>query len=882
MPGATAIFGHLAAGGTLVTATRRQARVWRRLHDARQRHAGLRVWPSPDVLPLEAWLERCWYESGGGSEGPQLLAAPQATWPWRRRVRGHADMALLDERDLAGAARAAWVQLVSFGGSPAALAATPLTRDQRAFRDWALAVERDLAEAGWLDPALLPGALGGRAARFGPATRALLVGFDAPAPALGRLLSAIRDAGGQAAFAPSASPPATASAFGAEHPDDELEAILDWLAARLADQPDALLGVALPGLDPRRGHVERAFDSALQPELELPGALERDRRVDFAGGPPLASLQVVGDALAALAAADSTLAFSAASRLLRSRHLGPPEERDARLRLELSLRREGVDALPTAALARRARDLGAAGFAAALEGAARLLQGPPARGADAWAAAFGALLGGFGWPGQDRPLASDEFQAAERFRDALGQLAALERVAPALDSHAAAAELRALCATPFQPERGDAQVLVYGGHEAPGVALDGLWVAGLTASAWPRAATPNAFLPLALQRDLGMPGASAESIRAEAQRTVAAWLGAAPQVVLSWPRLEDDAANEPSRLLPEALAPLVRIPRGAGRAAAMQALGGGEVLEDDRAPPLDPTRARGGARLVELQARCPFRAFAELRLAARVLEEPAPGIERRVRGNALHGALERLWSELGGSRRLASLDAEARAALVRRCVAEALRGALPAHVSAATARLEAEWQEAAVTASLESEAGRAPFEIEALEMPLERSFAGLPLRLRVDRLDRTEAGVVVIDYKTGITSTGHWRGARPEAPQLPLYSVLAGAGVAAVAFAEVRAAGARFRAVGEAAAGLPGMTAAERFELTEDGEKGFTWPQVKARWAAWLAKLVEEHGAGAAAVDPKTPQTCRLCHLGTLCRVDRRLADEDPEEDADG
>jgi probable DNA repair protein len=880
MPGAPAVLGHLESGGTVVTATRRQARAWRRLHDAAQRGAGRRVWRSPDVLPLDAWLDRCWLDAGGGAEDPQLLAASQAVWCWRRPVRSHADTALLNERDLAGAARAAWVELVAFDGSPADLDAGPLTRDQQAFVAWATVVERDLADAGWLDPALLPAALARRAARFAPATRALLVGFDAPAPALRRLLEAIASAGGEAAFAAPAGVATRSAALAAEHPDDELEAILDWLAERLAERPDALLGVALPGLSARRGHFERAFDAALQPEIELPGALERDRRVDFAGGPPLASLQVAGDALAALRATGPVLELSAASRLLRSRYLGRLEEEQARLRLDAALRREGVQALPCGALARRARAAGAAAFAASLEAAARIPEPPRRRRASEWASALGELLRGFGWPGEDRPLASDEFQAAERFREALGQLAALERVSPALQAGEAVFELAALCEAPFQPERGDAQVLVYDAIEAPGVALDGLWVAGLTASAWPRASTPSPFLPLTLQRRLGMPGASPDACRAEAERITAAWLAAAPEVVLSWPLRQDDAACEPSRLLPAPLAPHARHPRPAGRAAFMCARGGAEGLDDDPAPPLDPGQARGGAKIVELQAKCPFRAFAELRLSARPLEEPSAGVDRRVRGNALHGALERLWRELGGSAGLESLEPAARAALVHRCVAEALREELPAHVSEAAARLEAAWQEAAVAAALDAESGRAPFEVESLERPLEARLAGVPLRLRVDRTDRTAAGLVIVDYKTGATSTGHWRGARPEAPQLPLYAVLAGDAVAAIAFAEVGASGARFRAVGEAGAGLPGMQAAEKFGLTEDGEKGFSWREINARWSAWLARLVEDHRAGVAAVDPKTPQTCRLCHLGTLCRVDRRAAGEEPEEEA--
>ena len=47
---------------------------------------------------------------------------------------------------------------------------------------------------------------------------------------------------------------------------------------------------------------------------------------------------------------------------------------------------------------------------------------------------------------------------------------------------------------------------------------------------------------------------------------------------------------------------------------------------------------RGGVRPLTLQAECGFHAYGELRLGARELEEPAPGIDRRTRGQLLHKA----------------------------------------------------------------------------------------------------------------------------------------------------------------------------------------------------------------------------------------------------
>jgi hypothetical protein len=136
-------------------------------------------------------------------------------------------------------------------------------------------------------------------------------------------------------------------------------------------------------------------------------------------------------------------------------------------------------------------------------------------------------------------------------------------------------------------------------------------------------------------------------------------------------------------------------------------------------------------------------------------------------------------------------------------------------------------------------------------------------------VDEIDGALVVIDYKTGAVRGAPWRGARMDAPQLPLYAVLHPDRPAGIAFAGVGAAAAKYVGVGRDGAAIEGMKAAEAFELTEAKEKGFTWPQVTAHWRAWLERLAADFAAGRAGVDPKrVPDTCRHCHLATLCRVE--------------
>ena len=138
----------------------------------------------------------------------------------------------------------------------------------------------------------------------------------------------------------------------------------------------------------------------------------------------------------------------------------------------------------------------------------------------------------------------------------------------------------------------------------------------------------------------------------------------------------------------------------------------------------------------------------------------------------------------------------------------------------------------------------------------------------------------MFDYKTGDARSSAWRGARMDAPQLPLYAVMHAERPAAIALARASPTGARWVGVGDESVALDGVTPAPRFPLTEDKEKGFEWRAMTARWWAWLESLAGNFAAGHAAVDPKlAAATCRRCHLGGLCRVDARGVREEPAEE---
>jgi len=868
---------HLARGGTVVTATRRQSRLLVALFNRQQLGSGNRVWRTADVVPFPAWATGRWNElTASRGSLPVLLTESHAEWPWRAHALPGSD-SLFDARDLARSARRAWTTLRRHGGAVSDAASLAATRDHQAFAAWAAKVERELESMGWLDPGMLEVALAAQAHQLDIGRPLVFAGFRETTPALRALTAALSGRGWPLRFAPVAGEPGEVALCASSEPAAEVDALLAWLRLHLAQGPERRLAVVIGDLSARRVELERAFESVLQPELELPGSCEQDRLFDFAGGTALASLGIVDVALACLDAADSRLDLALATRLLRNRYIGLDGEQENRIRLDLALRRQGTGSWPLSSVVTRARAAHCPGFARALEESAAILRSVarPAA-ADRWATAFGAVLAAWGWPGE-RPLASDEYQAAQAFREHLTGFAGLARVAPALDRTEARAELRHLASSPFQPERGEAAVVVYDTPEAPGLRFDGLWISGMTSSDWPPAAAPDPFLPVGLQERLGMPGVTAASSLSSAVQVTGAWVGSATEVVFSWPEQRDDARLEPSRILPGG-----RTMRPGPRTATrtLIAAGGGELRRVlDAVPGIsDGPATNAGARILELQAKCPFRAFAETRLAAMPLEEGSAGVDARIRGLVLHRTLELLTRSLPDRSSLAAAGDGRLAEALGAALDRALEENLPPDVGVVARSLEQEWQLASVNRFLETELQREDFEIVATEQRLEGTLGRLPFRLRVDRVDRVGDGLVIIDYKTGRPSTTHWRGARPDAPQLPLYAVLRGPEVQGVAFAAVGPERASYRGIASHAGLMPGLEEAERFRLTEDQQHGFDWVQITARWRAWLTALAQAYAEGDARVDPKLPRTCRTCHLGTFCRVRPAL---EPETEAD-
>lgn len=886
----------LAPGVTVVTANKRLARALQREYAAREQAAGQTVWETPDILPWRAWLKRAWdaltfseaTAATSAASPPALLLSPlQEHALWRAAMAGGEGEPLLRPDAAARLAAEAHALRQAWRIDPAELAAAP-GRDTHAFLLWSREFEARCRAHHWIEGSRLPDAL---ARAFGEGMLAVpaglyLTGFDEFTPQQCALFDALAAAGTRIEVEPPPAPRARVALSAHADTEAEMIAAAHWARRRL-EEGASRIAVVVPDLASCRASLMRILDDVLEPAAVLPGAAARSSPYGLSLGLALAGYPVVHAALTALEMLAGDLSLARAGALLRSPFIaGAETEMNARGLLDAALRQRGeatVSAETLAGLAGSGGEHACPLLAAALRRWRRVQRALPSRLApSAWVERVLSLLQLLGWPGE-RPLDSDEYQTVEAWRELVCGLAGLDRVTPMMELRELLRELRRVSSERvFQPEREEAPIQVLGMLEAAGMRFDGVWVMGMRDDAWPPPPDPNPFLPLSVQRRHGLPRATPERELELARRLGRRLEAAAPEVRFSHALAEGDRPLRASPLLAHlpatrddtATAPFFR--------ERVQAAGVLETVEEGNGPAFTEREAPGGSRLFQLQALCPFRAFAELRLHAQPLEEAATGPDARERGTLMHRALDLLWRELGGSAALQAFGGKDLDELIGRVVDAVLAEAARDRPDVYTERFrEVErWRLARRLRDwLEIERGRAPFVVEQREERQRIAVGGLEVEVRIDRLDRLADGRrTVIDYKTGAVSIDDWFGDRPEEPQLPLYSMALGEELDAVLFACLRPGDIGYVGVAQSGDVAPGKSVKIYAETPYAAECG-SWDGQRREWARVLAGLAADFRAGRAAVDPKNPpQTCDYCALTALCRINELAAPLDDEE----
>ncbi len=870
-------------------------------HDRAMMEAGETVWETLAACSWTTFLRTLWEERLLQHRGPRRLPSLMNPWQerflWIKTLEESPQGEVLLNMPAAGRLAAeAWEIVCSFElehdlWNPP----VPHEEETLAFMGWAEGFVSACERERWLDSSRLEATLakaleGGEIPPETLPSSLKLVGFATLTPSQKRLLESYRRLGlGVQVEETAQNAPAKDDQWCrtvAKDAEGELRAAAMWIRRLLEQAPRGQmprLALVVPDLTATRANVTRVLDEVLQPGFLLPHKEGVESLYNLSLGLPLSSWPVVADALSLLELDGSWQPLPNLGVLFHSPFLGGAEgERDARALLEARFLRDGAFKVSLSRVVYRAQrvDLEGNAYSTTCPLLAERLESVVARmnvtekrlAPSKWAEEFKALLDLYGWPGE-RALDSAEYQTMARWIDLLAQLGSLDKVHPQMRRAEAVLTLRRMAEeTVYQPKVARGPVEVLGYLEAAGLPFDHLWMVGMHDAAWPQASRPNPYLPTALQRQHSVPHSSADRELEFAQRLTDQLLRGAPHGVVSCAAQEGDQSLRPSLLvahLPErALEALPLSPVDTLPAVLYESRMIERVL--DPGPPVvaEGAKSMGGTSIFKLQAACPFRAFASLRLHARPLYGVEAGLDAAQRGNLLHHVLEGFWKRARTSRALHDWPEDLRDEALQEAVEEALlkgKKERPDVLTGTYLELERQRLNSLAGDWLELESQRGYFMVRDTEKPVELQFGDIRLRTIVDRIDiMSDGSVAVIDYKTGMVNFRDWLGERPADPQLPLYCVASLEPVALLTFARLRAGEMAFSGISEKSDVLPGVHASE-----VAGDLGMTWEERQAGWRGVLEDLAGQFHRGEFRVDPLQRQkTCRSCRLETLCRID--------------
>lgn len=898
----------LERGAVIITANQRAARSLRLAFDHRNKARGLETWQPAEILSWEAWTASIWRELLLEGTTQKLLLNPaQEHTLWHSILEADEQLNTLRTLDhLAEMSAEAWRTVCRYNG-PSHMRYAPVSADTRAFQRWSRAFARRCETEGFLTRAELDSAIAAAITAKQlqlPQREIALLGFDATTPSQDALLRSIEAIGIAVSLLPLALPDNRKLQLAAPDEDSELLAAARWIRSRLDRNPAARIALIVPGLDAERTRIERVLRATLAPQLEDIAADRSRAPWEFSIGIPLAETVMVDVALDVLRWTLGPLPLERVSRLLLSRFFGgvADSERGARAEFDaFEVRRPRVKPLrPDLSLAwvkraleRSPRKIRLSNLHLALHSLnqAAKKMAVQTQSFTAWSETFREILEAVRWAARDA-LDSVEFQNRLKWETALDQLATLDFDGTPVSALEALQLLHWIARqTTFAPESRDAPVQVMGPLEAAGSIFDAVWLMRANDATWPMPASLSPLLPWQPQRDLGVPGADPDLDRERARLLTERIAISGAEVVFSYAQETAESKQHLSSIvsawnLHELDHTSLKPPETPHEPVPL------ELIDDiQRLPPLPDAVVRGGAAVLQAQAACGFRAFAERRLWSSEIETSEPGFDALRQGNVVHLVLQTFWDEVQSQAALLGMSNQDLDRTLDRSIDAALDRFVPGFVeqdqSSAWDRAYLDTQRLRlhnlIRPWLAFEKSRPRFAVKRSEEAFRDVRVG-PLRLdvRVDRIDTTESGEVVIDYKTGKANPSHWLTGRPDAPQLPLYAILPrDTPLAGVAFAQIRA-GRDLKLQGFQQDNALGIkpSRSQTLPLTAHVEQ----------WRDVLTSLAEDFASGDAAVAPKRyPVTCQHCGQRQLCRLDPAalepdaLEDDDPEtEEYDG
>lgn len=878
----------LRGGGLVVTASDRSARALAAAFHRARRAEGLTAWPAPNIEDWNSFVRSAWEQRALRRGDDRLLlnaTQEQSLWAAIAGTGRHAATLLEGPRHrLAGLAMDAHQLICSH--APRYLrtsARSGWQQDAAAFSQWLTAFDETCRSGRFLSPARLPleliSLLESESTERPPL---LLAGFDRILPVQRSLFDT---------WAPwrlaESGPPATQTFF--HHAPDaqaELDACAQWCALRLAADPDARLLVITQSASVRdlRGQIERAF-------LRHTGR-GTPPLFEFSLGVPLSQVALPKAALLLLRWLSGPLAEHELDWLFSTGHAAcvPQESRalQAHMRALRHRNLQQPDWTLAAFIAQpQTRPLTGDWVDRMTKACHHMAESARHTLTPLdWSELVPQLLESIRFA-TAAPLSSTEFQAAQRWQQVVETASSLGydgRRIPWQEFLSALA--RTLDETLFAPESRDAPILIAGPAESAGLSADAVWFLGASEDAWPARAATHPLLPVQIQREAGMPHATARLDWDLAHAVTTRLLHSASEIRFSFALQKEGVESRPSPLITQLV--------GSPQLLSKELISPASPLpltipfEDFSRIPFPLDKIRAGVSILTAQSQCPFKAFAIGRLDAQSWTPAEAGLTALQRGELLHDVLHGVWAgppqgirahhELHSHTNLLAFVA----AHVRRVFKEGITPELRQRMPRRYLELEEQRLASLVTKWLEYEAARIAFEVIATEVARTVQIEGLAFDLRLDRIDRlNDNSLLVIDYKSGDVSPKSWDLPRPDDVQLPLYAAFAlkdDEQLGGLVFAKVRAGNHKFAGRLGDAHGTLLAALSNNHGLVKNK---FNGKQLED-WRAHIEKLARHFLAGDAEVNPRDyPKTCERCGLQTLCRIQENQVQLGTEDDYD-
>lgn len=895
-----------------VTSTVRAARAWRANYARAQKKNSRVAWTSPPIVAWEPWLSSLWSAAIlSGAEARVLLSAEQELVLWQRILESdETARQTLSYTGLAELAQNVFRELNNYRIPLQRLSANSST-DTKAFYDWSIRLLDECRKLSCLPFAQMEAALVDviSSGKIMLPEEVLLIGFDKSTPSHQMLMTALRarncnihwvalSVGNTATSAP--------NIVCARTLEEEIACAAQWIRRELLSRPDQRIAVIAPSSVEVRNRIDRTFRTILAPstmDIRAPASV---LPYEFSLGTAMVRLQPVRTALTLLRWLYEPISEEDVSWILVHGDFssGPLDSRatldrrfrERRFQLGVSVSFRAFRQWILQAEDKSGRQVEFSELRSTIQALFAIVRREVLNGLrtfsewrelieDTLKTAELHLL---------KPATSEDYQLLQRWSEVLNHFSSLNAVAGPVSFSSALAKLEDMTNnTLFAQETTHAPVQVLGIPESAGLVFDAVWWMGAQARDWPPHGKAQPFLPWDLQRSAHMPYADPIEDDAFGHRVTGRLLNAANKVVISFGLQNSDPIARTLVADPELiLSPLVRqalpdvplvaaesfiqSPEEAVTARHMNL----ESVQEEATVPFLSSHVGGGVRFLELQSACPFRAFAELRLGARPLPERNIGLDAAAQGTLMHRVLQQFWKEVGSQQNLLRSTPAEHRQILRRHIDTAL-SEYATHVTQSwqttLLQVEAEHMEERLLLWMDREKNRPEFSVAKTEDTLNNQhLGGVGFDCRLDRIDETATGHVLLDYKTGCVSANDCAGERPDLPQLPAYAVLRNANGAAsatpagIAFAGLHPQNVGFTVIASQPFVFTQATGQER-ETGRSRNAVMSATEMQdqiTNWRDTLTRLAEDFRSGRAIVDPKKArETCTYCQQAVLCRL---------------